>query len=165
MRLAFSRLRTQTPYLAILEIDPVHFALLTFGVKRVAIRWVEQYVKSVATGESSPVTIANRFLALHSAGSHPVFIVLKAARDSEIRFRVVKRDSVKFARRNFVEMIPIFSAGKALIYTAISSKQHTLANLRLWWLIFFFRLRWFRRRRHSAGLNRERVIVGMSFFG
>src|SRR4029453_12711171 len=84
-RLPFRRFRAQAPYLAVLQIDPVHFALLAFGIKRVAIRWVEQHIKPVATCERSPVTIANSFLALHAAGSHPVFVVLKAARNSEIR--------------------------------------------------------------------------------
>jgi hypothetical protein len=51
-----------------LQVDPVHFALLAFGVKRVAIRWVEQHVKAVATCERNPVTIANPFLALHALG-------------------------------------------------------------------------------------------------
>src|SRR6516225_1144831 len=61
-------------------------------------------------------------------------------------------------------MIPILSTGKALIHTAIRSEQHALAHLRLWRFVSFFRLRWFRRW-HSAGLDRERVMIGMSFFG
>ena len=162
-RLSLRRFGTQTPYLAILQIDPVHFALLTFGVKGVVVRGIEQHIKTVTTRERNPVTIANPFFALHRAGSHPILIVLKAARYSEIRLSIVERDSIKFARRNFVQVIPIFSAGKALINTAIGSKQHTLANLRLWRFAFVFRLGRFRRR-HCAGLDRKRVIVGMSFF-
>ena len=48
-RLTFGRLRTQTPYLPISQIDPMNFALLTFRIKDVAIGWIEQDVKAVAT--------------------------------------------------------------------------------------------------------------------
>src|SRR5207237_6833103 len=121
-RLAFSRFGAQTPHFAVLQIDPVYFALLAFSVKRVAIGGIEQHIKAVAARERSPVTIANPFLALHTAGSHPVFIVLKTACDSDVRLRVIERDSIKFARRNLVQMVPIFSATKALIKTAIGSE-------------------------------------------
>ena len=121
-RLAFSRFGAQAPYFAVLQIDPVYFALLALSVKRVAISGVEQHIKTVAARKRSPVTIANPFLALHTAGSHPVFIVLKTTSDSEVRLRVVERDSIKFARGNLVQMVPIFSATKALIKTAIGSE-------------------------------------------
>src|SRR5215813_9561697 len=88
-RLALRRFRPQTPYLAILQIDPVHFALLTFGVERVGTRRVEQHIKAIAACKRSPITIANLFLALHTAGSHPVFVVLKPTRDSEVWLRVI----------------------------------------------------------------------------
>jgi len=61
-------------------------------------------------------------------------------------------------------MVPIFATSKALIETSISSEQNTEADLRFWRLVFLFRLRRLRRR-YCAGLNRERMIVGMSFFG
>src|SRR5215472_12577878 len=93
-RLALRRFGAQTPYLAVLQIDPVHLALLAFGVECVAIRRVEQYIKAVAACERSPITIANPFLALHAAGSDPVFVVLKATRDSEVWLRLVERDPI-----------------------------------------------------------------------
>src|SRR5215471_18722423 len=60
-------------------------------------------------------------------------------------------------------MIPILSTGKALIHAPISSEQQTQTNLRLWWFVFFLRLRRPGRRRR-AGLNRERMMIGMRFF-
>jgi hypothetical protein len=40
-RLAFSRFGAQAPYFAVLQINPVYFALLAFGVERVAISGIE----------------------------------------------------------------------------------------------------------------------------
>lgn len=51
-RRTFGRLRSQTAQLAVAEIDAVHLALLTLSIKRVAIGWIEQNVKTVAAGES-----------------------------------------------------------------------------------------------------------------
>src|SRR5262245_46978184 len=118
-RLPFGGLGTQTAYLAISQIDPVDFALLTFCIENVAIPGIEQHVKAIATRERSPIAVANSFLALHSARSYPVLIVLKAARNSEIRFRVVQRNSIIFSRRNLVQVIPVFAAGETLIHAAI----------------------------------------------
>src|SRR5256885_6159208 len=61
-------------------------------------------------------------------------------------------------------MVPILSAGKTLIKTAIGPEQQSLTDRRLWWFIFVFRL-WRFRRRHSPGLDRQRVTIGMNFFG
>src|SRR5216117_2942786 len=84
-RLTFGWFGTQTADLAISQIDPMDFALLTFGIKGVAIGRIEQDIKAVATGKCGPIAIANTFLALHSARTNPVLVVLKAARNSEIR--------------------------------------------------------------------------------
>ena len=161
-RLTFGWLRTQTADLAISQIDPMHFTLLTFCIKGVAIGRIEQDVKAVATRKRGPIAIANTFLALHSARSNPVLVVLKAASNSEIRFRVVERNPIIFSGRNLVQVIPVLAAGETLIQTAIRPEQQTLANLRFWRLVFVFgfrRLRW----RHGAGLNRERVTIRMNF--
>src|SRR5215510_6842236 len=96
-RLTFGRLGTQTPYLAISQIDPMDFALLTFRIESVAIGGIEQDIKAVATGKGGPIAVPNAFLALDSARSHPVFVVLKAARNSEIWFRVVERNPIIFS--------------------------------------------------------------------
>ena len=61
-------------------------------------------------------------------------------------------------------MVPILSAGKTLINTAIRSEQQPLTNRRLWRFVFVFRLRWFRRRRFP-GLDRQRVTIRMDFVG
>src|SRR5882724_13617317 len=129
------------------------FALLTFRIKGVAIGWIEQDIKAVATGKCGPIAVANSFLTLDSTRSHPIFIVLKAARNSEIRFRVIKRNPIIFSRRYLVQMIPVFAAGKTLIHTAIRTKQQTLTNLGFWGLVFVFRFGRLRRR-HGSGLNR-----------
>src|SRR5204863_3171560 len=96
-RLTFSRFGTQTAYLAILQIDPMDFALLTFRIKGVVISRIKQDVKSVATGKRGPIAVANTFLTLHSTRSRPVLVVLETARNSEIRFRVVERHSIIFS--------------------------------------------------------------------
>src|SRR4051812_26041297 len=101
-RLAFSGFGAQTPYFAVLQVDPVDFALLTFGVKRIVLGRIKEHIKSVAARKRSPVAIANSLLALHTTGSHPVFVVLKTTRDSKVGLRVVERDSIKFACRNLV---------------------------------------------------------------
>src|SRR5437773_7058129 len=119
--LPFSRLGTQTTYLAISQIDPVHFALLALSIKCVAIGWIEQDIKTVPAGKRSPIAVANALFALHAAWSNPVLVILKAARDSEIRLRVVEGDPIKFSRGNLIQMIPVLAAGKTLIYAAISS--------------------------------------------
>src|SRR5206468_12601299 len=85
-RLAFRWFGPQPEQLAVAEIDPVHFTLLTFRVKHVAIVWIEHDVKTVAASERRPIGITNSFLARHRAGSNPVFVILKAARDAIIRF-------------------------------------------------------------------------------
>src|SRR6266481_1427179 len=118
-RLAFCWLGTQTPYFAISQIDPMHFALLTFRIKGVVISRIKQDVKSIETGKRGPIAVANTFLTLHSAGSHPVLVVLETTGNSEIRFRVVERNSIIFARGNLVQMIPVLAASKTLVYAAI----------------------------------------------
>src|SRR5215469_5953763 len=122
-RLTFGWLGTQTAYFAISQIDAMHFTALAFCVKRVAISRIEQNIKAVATRKRNPIAVANAFLALDSARSHPVFVILKAARNSKIRFRVVERDPIIFSRRNLVQMIPVFAAGKTLIHAAIRPEQ------------------------------------------
>src|SRR5205814_9510181 len=162
-RLRFRRLGSQTAQFAISQIDPVHFTLLAFRVKRVAISWIEQDIETVTTRKRGPITVANALLTLHAARSHPIFVVLKATRNSEIRFRVVERDPIKFSCGNLVQMIPIFAARKTLIHAAISPEQQTLANWRFRRLVFVFGFWWFWWR-HCAGLNRERVAIRMNFF-
>src|SRR6266699_4736126 len=61
-------------------------------------------------------------------------------------------------------MVPILSAGKTLIKTAIGPEQQSLTDRRLRRFIFVFRL-WRFRRRHSPGLDRQRVTIRMNFFG
>src|ERR1044072_1641981 len=157
-RLTFRWLGTQTPYFAISQIDPMDFALLTFRIKCVVIGRIKQDVKAIATGKRGPIAVANTFLTLHSARSHPVLVVLEAARNSEIRFRVVERDPIIFSRGNLVQMIPVLAASKTLIYAAIRPEKQTLANLRFRGLVFVFRFGRLRRR-HRAGLNRKRVTI------
>src|SRR4029453_373956 len=161
-RLAFGWLGTEAAYLAISQIDPMNFALLTFSIKRVAIGWIEQDVKAVAAGKRRPIGVANTLLALHSARSNPVLVVLEAARNSEVRFRVVERNPVIFSRRNLVQMVPVFAAGETLIHATIGAEQQTLANLRFRGLVFVFRFGRLRRR-HGAGLNCQRVTIRMNF--
>src|SRR5437867_3074940 len=116
-RLTFGWFGTQTAYLAISQIDPMDFALLTFRIKRVAIGRIEQDIKAVATGKRSPIAIANVFLTWNAAWSDPVFVVLQAASNSEIRSRLIERDPIIFSRRNLVQMIPVLAAGKTLVHT------------------------------------------------
>src|SRR6266480_1471088 len=157
-RLAFGWLGTQTPYFAVSQIDSMDFALLTFRIKRVVISWIKQDVKAVATGKRGPIAVANTFLTLHAARSHPVLVVLETARNSEIRFRVIERNSIIFSCGNLVQMIPVLAASKTLVYAAIRPEQQTLANLRFRGLVFVFRFGWLRRR-HRARLNRKRVTI------
>src|SRR6266550_4174930 len=158
-RLPFGWLGTQTAQLAISQIDPVHFTLLALCIERVAIGWIKQNIKTVATGKRRPIAVANPFFTLHAAWSDPVLVILKAARNPEIRFRVVERDPIEFSRRNLVQMVPIFAAGKTLIQTAIGPEQQTLADWRFRRLVFIFRF----GRRYSARLNRKRVAIRMNF--
>ena len=122
-RLAFGWLGTQTPYFAVSQIDSMDFALLTFGIKGVVISWIKQDVKPVATGKRGPIAVANTFLTLHAARSHPVLVVLETARNSEIRFRVIERNSIIFSCGNLVQMIPVLAASKTLVYAAIRPEQ------------------------------------------
>src|SRR5205823_6204487 len=103
------------------QIDSMNFPTLALGVKRVVIGRIEQNVKAIAAGERSPIRITDLFLALDAARANPVFVVLQTARDSEIRFRIVQTDPVKFAAREFVQMVPIFPASETLIKTTIRS--------------------------------------------
>jgi hypothetical protein len=89
-RLTLGRLRAQSAQFAIPQIDPVHFALLAFSIKHVAIGGIEQDVKTIAAGQCRPVAVANGFLALDAAQADPVLVVLKSARDPEVRFRIVE---------------------------------------------------------------------------
>src|SRR6266540_658064 len=139
-RLALVRLRAQLTQFAIAQIDPMHFALLAFCVKHVAIGRIEYDIKTVAAGQADPIRVADSFLALHAAGTNPILIVLKSAGDAEVRFRIVQGDPVKFACRNAVKMLPTFSCGETLIDAAIRSEQQPLTYRRPWWLAFVFRL-------------------------
>ena len=121
-RPTFGRLRSQTAQLAVAKIDAVHLALLALSIKRVAIGWIEQNVKTVATGESGPVAVANGFLTLDATWPDPVLVVLKSTRDPEVWFRIVQRDPVKFSGGNFVQMVPIFSAGETLVKATVGSE-------------------------------------------
>src|SRR3989440_1160119 len=130
-RRAFSWLRPQTPQLAVTQIDPVHFPTLTLGVKRVAIRRIKQNIKTVATGERGPIRIADQLFALHAARPDPVLVVLQTAGDAEVRFRIVETDPIKLSSRKFVQVVPIFAAGKALIKATVRAEQQSLAHRRL----------------------------------
>src|SRR5207245_1156681 len=102
--------------------------------------------------------------ALDAAQSDPVLVVLKSSRNAKVRLRIVQTDSVKFSGREFVQVIPIFSAGKTLIKPAVSSEQQSLTN---WWFrrfVFILRL-WRFLLRNCARLDREGVAIGMDFFG
>src|SRR6266480_1758140 len=111
-RLPFGWLGAQTAQLAISQIDPVHFTLLALRIKRVAIGWIEQDIKTVASGKRCPIAVANPLLTLHAARSDPVLVILQAARNPEIQFRVVERDPIEFARGNLVHVVPILATGK-----------------------------------------------------
>src|SRR6266567_4590478 len=163
-RRAFGRLRSQVAELAIAQIDPVHFTLLAFRIKGIAVVRIEYDVESVAAGERSPIRIANSFLARHSARPDPVLVVLKSAGNAEVRLRVVKSDSIKFPSRNGIEMIPALASRETLINTAIGSEQYALANRRFRRFVLIFRFRRFRRR-HSAWLNGKCVTIRMHFLG
>src|SRR5205823_6348972 len=99
-RLALWRLGLEPAQLAVTQIDAMHFAALALGVKRVAIVRIEHDIKSVAAGETGPVRITNSFLAQNAARADPVFVVLQSAGNAEVRFVVVERDPIKFARRD-----------------------------------------------------------------
>src|SRR5437667_12079882 len=96
-RLTFRGLGTQTPYFAVSQIDSMDFALLTFGIKSVVISRIKQDVKAVATGKRGPIAVANTFRTLHPHRSHPVLVVLETSRNSQIRFRVIERNSIIFS--------------------------------------------------------------------
>src|SRR5437773_4933707 len=163
-RRAFNRLWSQTAELAIAQIDPVHFTLLAFRIKGVAIVWIENDIKAVATGKRSPIGVANSFFALHGARPDPVLVVLKSAGDTEVRFRVVESDSIKFSSRNGIEMIPALTACETLVNAAVGSEQYALANQRFRRFVFVFRF-WRFRRRHRAWLNGKSVTIRMHLFG
>src|SRR5712691_9484743 len=100
MRLAFRRFRSELAQLAGAQVEAMHGAALIVAIKRVAIRRIEEHIKSIRAGEWSPVRIANAFLARHGARSHPIAVVLESTRDPICRLRVVQRNSVEFARGN-----------------------------------------------------------------
>src|SRR2546429_1325264 len=62
--------------------------------------WSSDVCSSDLAGQADPIRVADAFLALHPAGTNPIFIVLKSAGDAEVRFRIVQSDPVKFSRRN-----------------------------------------------------------------
>src|SRR5947208_16238004 len=163
-RRAFRWFGPQTSQLAVAQIDPVHFALLALGIKRVVIGRVEQNIKTVAAGERGPIRIANQLFALPTGWPNPVLVVLQAAGDSEIRFRIVKANSVKFSRRNLAQVVPVFPAGKTLIQAAVGPEQQTLTNRRLRRFVFVFRLGRLGRR-GRARLNGQGVAIRMHFLG
>src|SRR5438874_5770226 len=108
--------------LAIPQINPVHFTALALSVKHVAVGRIEQNIKTVSASELGPIGITNCFLALDTAGPDPIFVVLQSAGDAEVGFRIVERDAVKFSARKFIEMVPVFSTGKTLVKTTVSSE-------------------------------------------
>src|SRR5947199_5479852 len=163
-RRAFNRLWSQAAELAIAQIDPVHFTLLTFRIKGVAIIWIENDIKAVATGERGPIGITNSFLARHGARPDPILIVLKSASDAEVGFRVVESDSIKFSGRNGIEMIPALAGRETLVNAAVGSEQYALANQRFRRFVLVFRF-WRFRRRHRAWLNGKCVTIRMHFLG
>src|SRR5205809_4945842 len=163
-RRAFNRLWSQAAEVAIAQIDPVHFALLTFRIKGVAIIWIENDIKAVATGERGPIGITNSFLARHGAWPDPVLVVLKSAGDAEVRFRVVESDSIKFSSRNGIEMIPALAGCATLVKAVVGSEQFALATQRFRRFVLVFRF-WRFRRRHRAWLNSKCVTIRMDLLG
>src|SRR5207237_9952352 len=163
-RRAFNRLWSQTAELAIAQIDPVHFTLLAFRIKGVAIVWIENDIKAVAPGKRSPIGVANSFFALPGARPDPVLVVLKSAGDTEVRFRVIESDSIKFSRRNGIEMIPALARGETLVNAAVGSEQYALANQRFRRFVLVFRF-WRFWRRHRAWLHGRCVTLGRHFRG
>src|SRR5919106_6616877 len=163
-RLALMRLRAQPAQFAIAQIDPMNFAFLALRVKGVAVGRIEYDIKTVAARQTDPIRVADAFLALHTAGTDPILIVLKSASDAEVRFRIVQSDPQKFSRRNAIEMLPAFPSRETLIHAAIRPEQQTLADRRFGWLALVLGLRRFRRR-HGARLNYQRVTIGMNFIG
>src|SRR5438067_4074752 len=163
-RRAFNRLWSQAAELAIAQIYPVHFTLLAFCIKGVAIVWIENHVKAVAAGKRSPIGVTNSLFALHGARPDPILIVLKSASDAEVRFRVVESDSIKFSGRNGIEMIPALAGRETLVNAAVGSEQYALANQRFRRFVLVFRF-WRFRRRHRAWLNGKCVTIGMHFLG
>src|SRR5205814_9617220 len=105
-RRAFNRLWSQTAELAIAQIDPVHFTLLAFRVKGVAIVWIENDIKAVTAGKRSPIGVANSLFALHGARPDPILIVLKSAGDTDVSFRVIESDAINFSSWNRLWMLP-----------------------------------------------------------
>src|SRR5437763_10253669 len=163
-RRAFNRLWSQAAERASAQSDPVHFTLLAFRVRGVAIVWIENDIKAVATGKRSPIGVANSFFALHGARPDPVLVVLKSAGDTEVRFRVVESDSIKFSSRNGIEMIPALTACETLVNAAVGSEQYALANRRFRRFVLVFRF-WRFRRRHRAWLNSTCVTSRMHLLG
>src|SRR4029453_5266675 len=161
-RLTFGGFGTQTAYLAISQIDSVDFAPLTFRIKRVTIVRIEQNIKAITTGERGPIRVANTLLILPPARPDPVLIVLETTSNSKIWFRIVERNPIILSCGNLVQMVPVFAAGETLINATIGDKEQTLANLRFRGLVFVFRFGRLRRR-HGAGLNRERMTIRMNF--
>src|SRR5450432_580823 len=162
--LAFRRLGAQVALLAGAEINAVDVALLTLRVENVAIRRIENDVKSIAALECGPIGITDAFLARHLARADKTFVVLQAAGDPVKRLRGVERDAVKFARRHAGEMVPGFPRRVTLIKTAIGPEQEALADRWLGRLVLVLGFRRFRRRRRSR-LNGERMTIGMHFLG
>src|SRR5437764_12746724 len=93
--------------------------------------WTETDIKAVATGKRRPLAVANSFFALHGARPDPVLVVLKSAGDTEVRFRVIESDSIKFSRRNGIEMIPALARGETLGNAAVGSEQYARAKQRV----------------------------------
>ena len=75
-RLTFGWFGSQTAYLAISQINPMNFALLTFRIKGVAIGWIEQDIKAVATVTRGPISLENYFITLDTTGAHAMYVVL-----------------------------------------------------------------------------------------
>src|SRR5205823_14762547 len=163
-RRAFNRLWSQAAELAIAQIDPVHFTLLAFRVKGVAIVWIENDIKAVTAGKRSPIGVANSLFALHGARPDPILIFLKSVGYTEVSFRVIESDSIKFSSRNGIEMIPALTGRETLVNAAVGSEQYALANQRFRRFVFVFRF-WRFRRRHRAWLNGKCVTIRMHFLG
>src|ERR1041385_6281079 len=79
--LPFRCFGSQTASFARAQVDAMNEALLAFGVKDIAIRWIEDDIKSVAPFECAPVAITNPFLTRDLARPGKTLVVLQAARD------------------------------------------------------------------------------------
>ena len=67
----------------------MHYAFLVVSVNRVAIRWIEEHIKSIGARKWCPIAIPDPFFAADRARTNPVAIILQSAGDAINRARIV----------------------------------------------------------------------------